>query len=195
MKKIRILLLAGVLLLALASPSLADTLFSYAATDLPKPLPDMQTTYDTINVTAHGTITDLNVFLNLDHNYVGDFTISIAHGATSVWLMSHDGDSGDNVRNVSFDDSANTSISDGIPPYDLGPFKPTTHKTHNNLLSAFNGQDVYGAWTLNYQDLALGDSGTLDNFGVEGTLVPLPPAILLLGSGLLGLIGIRRFSS
>ena len=191
MKKKKILLFVGALLLALPSPSPADLTFSYAATDLPKPIYDLGTTQSVINVSDHGIITDLNVFLSLSHGWLSDVVISVAHGATSVWLCYRENGAGSGIT-ATFDDSAGTSINNSFPPFN-GTYRPTT-KAAPNLLSAFNGQDLFGAWTLTVADTTRGDGGMLYNFGINGTVpVPLPPSVWLFGSGLMGLIGWRRF--
>jgi hypothetical protein len=49
-----------------------------------------------------------------------------------------------------------------------------------------------GSATLNFQSLEINAFGpALDDVSVNA--VPLPPSLLLLGSGLLGLAGLRRY--
>ena len=194
MKKVRILLLAGALILALASTSLA---FSYSATDLPKWLPDHSTVTSTINVTDHGIISDLDVFVNLTHSYVSDFYMTVSHAGTSIYLMYHEDGGGNNVYNVLFNDEAATSITSGNPPYGPGEYRPTAKNTGTlNLLSVFDGLDIYGDWVLTFSDTVWQDYGRLYDFRIEGTVagcqVPIPGSALLLGSGLSGLFFFRR---
>ena len=60
----------------------------------------------------------------------------------------------DNIFNLTLDDAAAGAIPCGTSPL-TGTFKPT------NPLSAFNGQNPNGMWTLNVNDVATPDSGSV----------------------------------
>ena len=151
-----------------------------------------------------GTISDVNVFVNINHTWVGDLDVYLAHsvddGATwkYVQLLDEDGGSANNVTNILFDDSAPASISDALTPWANATFKPTNsfdQDAGSNELAYFNGDQALGIWSLVLYDNATGDTGTLQNYRVDvQTAVPLPGAVVLLGSGLGALAGVRRRS-
>src|SRR6185369_7215520 len=74
-----------------------------------------------------GTITDVNVTLDLTHTWDGDVALSlISPTGTEVFLVNGTGgasNSGDNYTNTTFDDEAGTDITSGSPPY-TGTFRP-----------------------------------------------------------------------
>lgn len=154
-----------------------------------------------------GTITDVNVFVDIDHTWVGDLDIYLAHqedGESSwkwVQLYNQDGDSRNDITEVLFNDQATTSIDEAAPPYGPGSYQPTSNPEHgeSNLLSDYNGDLAAGIWSLVLFDNASGDTGVLQNFRIDletasvpQTAVPLPGAVVLLGSGLGALAAARR---
>jgi hypothetical protein len=76
-----------------------------------------------------------------------------------VLLSSHRGGGGHNFTNTTFDDTATTSIASGVPPF-TGSFIP------ESPLSALNGQNSNGTWTLRVQDTAASDTGTLNSWSI-----------------------------
>ena len=145
------------------SPGVATT--SYPSTDVPKPIPDNNTTGVTsvVPVTATGTVQKIRVTVNITHTWDGDITLYlIGPNGTSVTLSNRHGSSGDNYTNTVFDDAATTPIASGNPPY-TGSFKP------DSPLSALNGIPSNGNWTLKVTDSASSDTGTITGWTLELT--------------------------
>ena len=70
-------------------------------------------------------INDVNVTLNIQHTWVPDLTITLTSpDGTVVELSSAIGNAGDDdMTNTSFDDGADTDITDGTAPF-TGVFRP-----------------------------------------------------------------------
>lgn len=117
----------------------------------------------TFTVPTGYAITDVNIGIALLHTFRGDLIITLASPqGTSVTLMSATGGSGDNLSDL-FDDSALLGIAShpslladstaAVPPYSHS-YRP------QNALSAFNGQNSAGTWTLTICDDGAQDVGT-----------------------------------
>lgn len=61
----------------------------YNSSDVPLSIFDFNTTVSTLNVTTHGSITDLNVFLNLSHTWDGDLLIRLIGPNSTVVTLSN----------------------------------------------------------------------------------------------------------
>lgn len=115
----------------------------------------------TFTVTSNVTITDVNLGVELAHTYRTDLRITLTSPAgTTVAIMTNTGGIAQNLNDL-FDDSAASSITahaatndsaTGAPPYSHS-FRPTA------ALSAFNGQNAAGTWTLMVCDSVAQDSG------------------------------------
>ncbi len=134
-----------------------------SSTDVPKPIPDLTTITSTLTVSGAGIITDINVTLNITHTFDSDLVITlISPNGTQVTLASHDGRSGDNYTNTTFDDQATASIASGRAPFS-GSFKPI------GSLATLNGLNANGTWTLQVADTVAQDSGTLNSWSLQIT--------------------------
>ncbi len=144
--------------------------------DVSLAIPDNNVTgvTDTQTVAAMGQLTDLNVSVRATHTWVGDliFTVRNVGTNTSVTVIDRPGVpastfgcSGDNIA-ATLDDQAASPVEGqcaaGTPTIN-GTFQP------NNLLSAFNGQQLANTWTLNASDRAGGDTGTLTQWCLIAT--------------------------
>jgi subtilisin-like proprotein convertase family protein len=203
MKKTIATLAVAMLCCGLAGPAAAAT-YSLTYSDGPLDILEGDYTYADIADSHQGTITDVNVFVNINHTWVGDLDVYLAHsvddGATwkYVQLLDEDGGSANNLRNILFDDSAPAYINEVSPPWADATFKPTNGfdgDADSSELAYFIGDQALGIWSLVLYDNATGDTGTLENYRVDvQTAVPLPGAVVLLGSGLVALVGVRRRS-
>jgi subtilisin-like proprotein convertase family protein len=116
-----------------------------------------------------GAIQDLNFIITgaaatpatstgIDHTWIGDMQARLTSPAgTTVLIADRFGGlncSIDNIFNLTLDDAAAGTIPCGTSPL-TGTFRPT------NPLSAFNGQNPNGTWTLNVSDVATPDSGSV----------------------------------
>jgi subtilisin-like proprotein convertase family protein len=122
----------------------------------------------TIQVPNAPRIKDLDVRIGrITHGWVGDLRIEItAPDRTTVTLADHPGgpdNGGDNFIDTVFDDEAPSSISVGDAPY-TGRFRP-----QSDQLARFDGKEPAGTWTVRVRDLFEGDTGTLQEWGIERT--------------------------
>ena len=136
---------------------------AFDSADVPKAIPDANPggVSSTLNVPGSGTITDLDVRVgSITHPFVGDLRIVLTGpDATTVQLATNRGSSGDNYAGTVFDDEAATAIIAGAAPF-AGSFRPEVP------LSAFDGKNLGGTWTLNVSDTAGADVGTLNAWGL-----------------------------
>lgn len=147
----------------------SDDVLSFEA-DLPAPgltLPDLQTTVSFINITDTRQILDADVRINIEHDFVGDLTISLfSPDGTEVVLVDRRGGSGENFTNTVFDDEAPGPIGAITPagaPYS-GSFRP------EDIMGAFDGKAAAGTWTLVVRDNAPLNDGRLLAWDLELTL-------------------------
>ena len=133
---------------------------------------------DSINLPPSGTIADLNLSVSITHSWVGDLKVTLTHeeSGTSVILIDRPGNPGasdygcaENDIAALLDDEASSAVEDecsNATPTIAGTFVP------NNPLSAFDGQNLGGEWTLDVSDAAVGDTGTLDLWCLQPTEAP-----------------------
>lgn len=170
---------------------------SYSGT--PAAIPDNNTAgVDfTIPVSGIGTISDVNFRFDgiqsadpasttpgLNHSYVGDILVKITSpGGTTVSAFDRPGVptttfgcNNNNLAELILDDDGGfptieTQCAGTDTAFPTGTFSP------NNPLSAFDGQNADGNWTINISDLAGSDTGTARAFSlVFGTSCGTPTA-------------------
>ena len=193
-------LLLGLLTVGAAGAATYD----YTGT-LPVAIPDGIVIEADIEVDAPGIVNDVNVFVDVTHTCISDLDIYLAHqeSGSSTWqyvqLFNEYGKAGNNLTGVTFDDEATAHINLATVPVPWnGSFKPgSTFDSFgdSNLLSFFDGDSIAGTWRLEIYDNYTVDVGTLNAFSItinEVTPVPIPGAIWLLSSGIIGLVGFSR---
>lgn len=138
----------------------------------------------TFSVGTSYTVSDVNLGVLMSHTWRADVEIYLVSPAgTRVQLTASQGSSADNF-NLTFDDEAGTSVSaytanstatstTVVPPYSVShtPLSP---------LSAFDGQNALGTWTLEICDNAAQDSGTFFQADLYLTSAPTSYADLSL---------------
>lgn len=127
---------------------------------------DLDFRFDT-NGACDATLNNLNCAVN--HTWVGDLVYKLTSpGGTTVTFIdrigvpaSTFGNSGNNFGLARIDDDGGFSPIEGFAGEPVaGNFAP------NNPLSAFDGQNANGAWTLNVSDLGNGDTGSVQRFSL-----------------------------
>jgi subtilisin-like proprotein convertase family protein len=128
----------------------------FSAPNVLKPLADNATMTSTLQVGAlAASIIDVDVRLDIAHANVNDLRIFlISPAGTRREIVNRAGGSDENFTGTIFDDEAATLVQNASAPF-TGRFRPT------ETLSAFDGQNPNGAWTLEVQDAAGGSAGTL----------------------------------
>jgi len=114
---------------------------------------------DSLVVPDSFIVGDVNVRVEVpDHTFIGDLRIRVVHGATTIALLERQ--CGTNLGlDVTFDDEGATLVC-AMPT--VGTYRPTG--TNTGPLSAFDGVDSAGTWTLEICDGAGADLGTLSSW-------------------------------
>ena len=185
-------LLAAAAVFTLAGGAHAAVISTVFSADGRVPIYDAPTSaaISTLNFTGHGRVLDVNVLLDITHGWDADLVISLSHGGRTVLLSKNQGGAGGaNYTNTVFDDQATVAINAGFAyaPFS-GRFRPQA------ALSAFNGMDPFGLWTLSVLDVEAADEGTINYFGIAAA-VPEPGTLALLSLGLAGFALARRKKS
>ena len=149
--------------------SVGEGCSSFAGTDASLVIPDGHPSgiTSTILVKTGGTVTDVNLTLSIDHQWVGDVkAILVSPTGIQVTLFDGVGGSGENFSETILDDEADQSISLGTAPF-RGSFQP------NDPLSVFDGINLSGDWNLTVIDQAAFDEGRLRNWSLEICYAPV----------------------
>jgi subtilisin-like proprotein convertase family protein len=152
---------------------------SKSSTDVPRRITGTVVTSN-VRFNGHGPVHDLEVRIGrLNHTWVGDLRVTLTSPTgTEVVLMDTPGAtplgaSGDDFVDLVLDDDAATAI-DEIPATNppggySGRYRP------DGLLSAFNGQDRNGDWTIAVTDsFPPEDAGTLVDWGIRPSSADCP---------------------
>ena len=144
---------------------------------LPASIPDNSSAgvSTTLDVGSSFTLSDVNVNVSINHSYVGDLKIVLqSPSGTSVTLLDRPGRTtsgygcSDNDMAVTFDDASGVNLEShcsGTTPWYSGTGAPFAS------LSAFNGQNVSGTWTLTVSDHAGSDTGSVTSWSLDTTPV------------------------
>ncbi len=123
-------------------------------------------------ITAEGTLEDLDVvLLNVEHSYLNDLQIELESPEGTIVPLFDRSCGGNNNLHINFDDEAVR------PTFPCPPVAPEVFVRTSAPLSAFDGEEVNGAWTLRVADLANQDGGQINGFGLktclESSLLPV----------------------
>jgi subtilisin-like proprotein convertase family protein len=133
---------------------------SVCSNTLPKPINDLQYTYDSIYINGSEFVNKVSVNLSLNHTNDGDLVIQLIGPGGQVNLSQRNGSGGQNYINTTFIDTASLSITQGTPPF-TGFYRPQA------VLNYFNNKPVAGYWVLRIFDAAAGNTGTLTNWCIQ----------------------------
>ncbi|RJP35235.1 MAG: hypothetical protein C4547_09785, partial [Phycisphaerales bacterium] len=120
-----------------------------------------QAAVDTVYVHSAGYVLDVNVYVVIPHQRVGDVRIWLEHRGTRVLLV--DQVCGDTVdfQCTTLDDEGDSNFNDHCEPGMCRAYVPS------NALSAFDGMTAGGDWTLTIEDMNDGNSGVFDSWSIE----------------------------
>jgi len=138
---------------------------TFASTDVSKPIPPGPGTSGTTTSVVvvpgalSGTITDVNV-VNLvgTHTWMGDLDFLVQSPAGTSVLIREQACSSDDDFNINYDDEA--ASTPPCPPTDTGTYQPSS------ALSAFDGENSAGTWTLSVVDVFDADTGQLNSWSL-----------------------------
>lgn len=179
---------ATVMVAATAASATSAATYSYNGTG--GNLPDQIDFSTEILVPDAFNISDVNITLNdLTHSFWGDLEIFLSHDGVTVALANDNGGSSDPAGTFTFDDEAALDV--GSINTTGGSFRPLS------ALSAFDGQNSAGVWTLRIRDDAGADAGALGGWNLtftDGGAVPEPTtwALMIMGFGAAGAAMRRR---
>jgi len=151
-------------LMYLRNTSTYDT--GFIATDVPINInAQRETTYvSTFHNPVSKTVLDVDCWVNINHNYDADLTISLVspQGTEIVLVAGVGGDSSQNYTNTYFNDEATVAIdSPGVHAPFTGIFKPL------QKLWFFDGEGSGGDWKLKVLDNGRGDVGQIISWGMK----------------------------
>ena len=147
-----------------------------------------------------GTIADLNVSVfDVSHTFSDDIDILLVgpNGANVMLMAGAGGSSVLSNFDFTFDDQALQMMPNTSPPLTAGTYLPSNYEPlqgmplpapagpYGSSLSIFNGINPNGEWKLYVADDGSGDTGRMEGWSLEFTVVPAPSALGLLCAGVL----------
>jgi len=127
-------------------------------------------TFDSITVSGAGPIQDLDVQLNVTHDWVGDLVVVMISPASTQITLHNAAGGGQFDMDVRFDDEG--------APYDSVPFFSGQRMQPFELLGVYDGQAANGAWGISVVDIFTTPSpGVLDSWALHfASALPIPDA-------------------
>lgn len=140
--------------------------------------------FDSQVVADAGTLTDLDVTINMTHTWVGDLIFTLEHDdtATTVTLIDQPGvpasgaGCGDDDIAGGVDDEGAIGLEDhcnATQPW-INFLGIGGDPSNNTLLSAFDGEDLSGTWTIGVSDNTGADTGNMNEWCLVPTVDPVP---------------------
>ncbi len=130
-------------------------------------IPDSDAISSTLNVNGMtGSITDLNVSVNIDHDYDEDLDVYlVTPSGRQIELFTDVGGGADNFTNTILDNEASTPIANGSAPF-TGSYRP-----EGNLATAY-GMEPNGVWSLKVSDDSIVNRGVLNSWTLDISTLP-----------------------
>jgi len=127
-----------------------------------------------------GSVTDLNMSLQVTHTFVGDLSFRLTHvesGTTALLINRPSSCSGNDINAILDDEAASPVQCAASVPTINGSFRP------DNPLTVFDGLARNGTWRLTASDNSGADLGTVNTWCLWGTVgaAPLPNSIFAHG--------------
>jgi hypothetical protein len=137
----------------------------------------------------------------VSHTFADDIDVLLVgpNGANVMLMAGAGGSTVLTNASFTFDDQAMQFMPNTNPPLVSGTYLPSNYEPlqgmplpapqqpYGSLLSVFNGINPNGEWRLYVADDGSGDSGSIQGWSLEVTLVPVPGALIaLIGSALFG---------
>ncbi len=131
-----------------------------------------------IDVLTSRIVVDLDIYLEINHSWVGDLVVTLTHKATTATLIHRPGDPATPggcdsdlscEKRIYLNDQAAVSIE--CSPDDCETCFPGGQVQDysyipNEALTAFNGHDAFGEWEIAVADLNGGDVGEICSWGI-----------------------------
>jgi subtilisin-like proprotein convertase family protein len=149
----------------------------------PLPIPDNDPSgvASTINIMDNRFVVDLDIYVRIDHSWVGDLQARLEHSESGVSARLFDrprypatiyGCSGTNLVSI-LDDQAAQPVEEKcnttVIPTIAGSFQP------DQPLSIFNGEALAGTWELVATDQSYRDTGSLRGWCLDVTVAEVMP--------------------
>ena len=203
----RTLSIATTLSIAGLAASSAWALPVTATNNIAQAIPDNNSTgiSSVITIGTSGLINSMSLLVAISHTWLGDLVVTLTNGSNTVTLMDRPGspipsafgDSSDLLATapLTFSDAAsilNPAESMGLlctasQTVGVDFLCSNTVFRPQQPLSAFNGSDIQGNWTLKVSDNAANDLGRLASWTLQADVtsqVPEPTALALVGLAL-----------
>jgi len=122
---------------------------------------DNTTIYDTLRFAASRTITSVEVFVAIQHSYVGDLTLVLrAPNNATRNITVNLGGTGDNILSFFVDGATPLSTSGFYPPWSV-------NASPEAAFGNFGGANMQGRWILSVNDNLTGFTGVLMAWGIR----------------------------
>jgi hypothetical protein len=121
----------------------------------------------TLSVTEHILIEDLDLDLVINHTRDGDLVVTLSNGVVTITLISRPGGQGNEIGSlrdgfdIILDDGGAGGPIEGIPVTEGPAILSPPSYVPDAALSSFAGSDAFGTWTLKVSDRNNGETGNL----------------------------------